>query len=99
VQNSPDPDDDFENNSLTPYFRESSARKLLSFEISKARKRTLEDEVQETTKRLRKQDDKRTWDTTEIFRARGYTAEETAGYIDVLPNRALICNVEEESNT
>jgi hypothetical protein len=56
---------------------------------------TLEDEVQETTKRLRKQDDKRTWDTTEIFRARGYTAEETAGYIDVLPNRALICNAEE----
>jgi hypothetical protein len=56
---------------------------------------TLEDEVQETTKRLRKQDDKSTWDTTEIFRARGYTAEETAGYIDVLPNRALICNAEE----
>ena len=42
------------------YFRESSARKLLSFEVSKARKRTLEDEVQETIKRLRKQDDKRT---------------------------------------
>jgi hypothetical protein len=42
------------------YFRESSVRKLLSFEVSKARKRTLEDEVQETTKRLRKQDDKRT---------------------------------------
>jgi DDE superfamily endonuclease/Tc5 transposase DNA-binding domain len=80
------------------YFRESSARKLLSFEVSKARKRTLEDEVQETTKRLRKQDDKRTWDTTEIFKARGYTAEETAGYIDVLPNRALIYNVEEEPN-
>jgi hypothetical protein len=78
------------------YSRESSARKLLSFEVSKARKRTLEDEVQETTKRLKKQDDKRTWDTTEIFKARGYTAEETAGYIDVLPNRALIYNVEEE---
>jgi hypothetical protein len=30
--------------------------------------------------------------------ARGYTAEEIAGYIDVLPNRALICNVEEEPN-
>ena len=73
--------------------------KLLSFEVSKARKRTLEDEVQETTKRLRKQDDKRTWDTTEIFKARGYTAEETAGYMDVLPNRALIYNVEEEPNT
>jgi len=41
---------------------------------------------------LRKQDDKRTWDTTE----RG--AEETAGYINVLPNRELIYNVEEESN-
>jgi hypothetical protein len=27
------------------YFRESSARKLLSFEVLKARKRTLEDEV------------------------------------------------------
>ena len=50
------------------YFRESSARKLLSFEVSKARKRTLEDEVQETTKRLRKQDDNRTWDTTKIFK-------------------------------
>ena len=81
------------------YFRESSARKLLSFEVSKARKRTLEDEVQETTKRLRKQDDKRTWDTTEIFKARGYTAEETAGYMDVLPNLALIYNVEEEPST
>ena len=56
----------------------------------------LEDEVQETTKSLRKQDDKRSWDTTEIFRARGCTAEETAGYIDILPNRALIYNVEEE---
>jgi hypothetical protein len=84
---------------LYAYFHESSARKLLSFEVSKARKRTLEDEVQETTKRLRKQDDKRTWDTIEIFRARGYTAEEIAGYIDVLPNRALIYNVEEEPNT
>ena len=73
--------------------------KLLSFEVSKARKRTLEDEVQETTKRLRKQDDKRTWDTTEIFRARDYTAAETAGYTDVLLNRALIYNVEEEPNT
>jgi hypothetical protein len=81
------------------YFRESSARKLLSFEVSKARKRTLEDEIQETTKTLRKQDNNRTWDTTEIFRARGYTAEETTGYIDVLPNRALIYNVEEELNT
>jgi hypothetical protein len=81
------------------YFRESSARKLLSFEVSKARKRTLEYEVQETAKRLRKQDGKRTWDTTEIFKARGYTAEETAGYIDVLPNRALIYNREEEPNT
>ena len=30
---------------------------------------------------------------------RGYTAEETASYIDVLPNRALIYNVEEEPNT
>jgi hypothetical protein len=81
------------------YFRESSARKLLSFEVSTARKRTLEDEVEETTKRLRKQDDKRTWDTREIFIARGYTAEETEGYIDVLPNRALIYNVEEEPST
>jgi hypothetical protein len=81
------------------YFRESSARMLLSFEVSKTRKRTLEDEGQETAKRLRKRDDKRTWDTTEIIRARGYTAEETAGYIDVLPNRALIYNVEEEPNT
>jgi hypothetical protein len=80
------------------YFRESSARKLLSFEVSKARKRTLEDEVQEATKRLKKQDDKRIWDTTEIFIARGYTAEETAGYINVLPNRALIYNVKEEPN-
>jgi hypothetical protein len=81
------------------YFRESSVRKLLSFEVSKARKRTPKDKVQETTERLRKQDDKQTWDTTEIFKARGYTAEETAGYIDVLPNRALIYNVEEEPNT
>jgi hypothetical protein len=48
---------------------------------------------------LRKQDDKCTWDTIEIFRARGYTAEETGGYIYVLPNRALIYNVEEEANT
>jgi hypothetical protein len=48
---------------------------------------------------LRKQDDKHTWDTTEIFKVRGYTAEETAGYIDVLPNRALIDNVEEEPDT
>jgi hypothetical protein len=78
------------------YFRESSARRLLSFEVSTARKRTLEEEVQETTKRLKKQDEKRTWDTTEIFKARGYTTAETAGYIDVLPNRALIYNVEEE---
>jgi hypothetical protein len=81
------------------YFRESSARKLLSFEVSKAPKRTLKDEVQETTKRLRKQDDKRTWDTTEIFKARGYTAEETASYIDILPNRALIYDVEGEPST
>ena len=78
------------------YFRESSARKLLSFEVTKARKRTLDDEVQETTKRLKKQDDKRTWDTTEIFKARGYTEEKTASYIDILPNQALIYNVEEE---
>jgi hypothetical protein len=30
--------------------------------------------------------------------ARGYTAEETADYIDVLPNQALIYNVEKELN-
>ena len=49
-------------------------------------------------KEVKKQDEKRIWDTTEIFKARGYTAEETANYIDVLPNRALIYNVEEQSN-
>jgi hypothetical protein len=31
--------------------------------------------------------------------ARGYTTEEIAGYINVLPNRALIYSVEEELNT
>jgi hypothetical protein len=36
---------------------------------------------------------------TEIFKVKGYTAEETAGYIDVLPNRALTYNIEEEPNT
>ena len=45
---------------------------------------------------MKKQDDKRTWETTEIFKARGYTAAETADYINVLPNRALIYNIEEE---
>jgi hypothetical protein len=86
---------------LTPQddYEYERIQEALSAKLTRSGRRLqkqLEDEVQETTKRLRKQDDKRTWDTTEIFMARGYTAEETAGYIDILPNRALIYNIEEE---
>jgi hypothetical protein len=35
---------------------------------------------------------------TEIFKVKGYTEKETAGYINVLPNRALIYNIKEELN-
>ena len=37
-------------------------------------------------KEVKKQDEKRIWDITEIFKVRGYTAEETANYIDILPS-------------
>ena len=41
------------------FYEASSARKILSTELSNVRKRVLEDEEQATTKRLKKQDDKR----------------------------------------
>ena len=40
------------------YIRESSARRLLSFDVSAARKHTLDNEEREGLKRLKKADDK-----------------------------------------
>ena len=69
------------------YERESSACKLLSFDISTARKRTLDEEESTSLKRLKKQDEKVTWNTREVFRAKGYTDEEIEVYMSALPNR------------
>ena len=67
--------------------RESSARRLLSFDISTARKRTLDDEESNSHKRLKKQDDKVTWNAREVFKAKGYTDDEIETYMTALPNR------------
>ena len=69
------------------YIRESSARRLLSFDVSAARKHTLDNEEREGLKRLKKADDKITWRAHEVFKAKGHTEEEIAVFLSALPNR------------
>src|SRR5271170_5333437 len=72
------------------FYEASSARKILSTELSNVRKRVLEDEEQATTKRLKKQDDKRIWDTKEVMTSRGYTEAEAEVFLSALPSRDII---------
>jgi hypothetical protein len=69
------------------FIRESSARRLLSYDVSTARKRTLEHEEREGLKRLKKQDDKIIWSAQEVMRAKGHTEDEIAVFMSALPNR------------
>ena len=81
------------------FIREASARKLLSFDVSTARKHTLDNEEREGLKRLKKADEKITWKASEVFKAKGYTEEETAAFLSALPNRDPIYSAGEASNT
>ena len=44
-------------------------------------------------KRLKKQDNKRSWNAKEVAMARGYTEAESDLLLSVLPDRTLIYNV------
>ena len=72
------------------FYEASSARKIMSTELSNVRKRVLEDEEQATTKRLKKQDDKRIWDTKEVMTSRSYTEAEAEVFLSALPSRDII---------
>ena len=74
------------------YYEASSARRILSFELATHRKRSLEDKERQVSKRLKKQDDQRIWNTTEVFKSRGYSAEDAELFVNVLPNRDAIYN-------
>ena len=78
------------------YYEASSARKILSFELAAHRKQSLEDEEHQIQKRLKKQDDRRIWETKEVFERRGYSAEDAELFVSVLPNRDVIYNTATE---
>ena len=76
------------------YIAKSSARRLLVNELREARKRTLKDEDTTTIKRLKKQDDNILTSARDVFKAKGYSEEETEMYLSVLPNRESVYNVQ-----
>jgi hypothetical protein len=58
------------------YKGEAAKRRILKKEVSLARKHALEIEEQQATKRLKKQDEKRSWAAKEVYLQRGYTEED-----------------------
>jgi hypothetical protein len=78
------------------YKGEAAKRRILEKEVSLARKRTLEIEEQQATKRLKKQDEKRSWAAKEVCLQRGYTEEDWEMFASTLPNRDTIYKMQEE---
>lgn len=72
------------------YYAESSQRRILANEVKESRKRTLEEEEHTVNKRLKKQDDKRSWDLKGLLQQRGYSGGEIEALITVLPCRDAI---------
>ena len=72
------------------YYEVSSAYQVLSTKLSTIRKHVLEDEERAVSKRLKKQDEKRIWDTIEVIQGRGYTEEDAAVLLSALPSRDII---------
>jgi hypothetical protein len=58
------------------YEGEAIKRRILKKEVSLARKCTLKIKEQQATKRLKKQDEKRSWDAKEVYLQRGYTEKD-----------------------
>ena len=58
------------------YYHEHSARICLQTTESGARKRQLEEEEQQTRKRLKKADNEQCWDLKDLCRARGMNEQE-----------------------
>ena len=50
-------------------------------------------------KRLKKQDDKRSWSAKEVALARSYSEEDSDLFLSVLPDRTLIYNVYDSGDT
>jgi hypothetical protein len=81
---------------LNAYEKESSVARILFTEIKGHRKRGLDEEESTTAKRLKKQDQLRTWGAQEVLREQGYTNDEIDVYLAALPNRDLIFEMGEE---
>jgi hypothetical protein len=81
------------------YKGEAAKRRILKKEVSLARKHTLEIEEQQATKRLKKQDEKRSWAAKEVYLQRGYIEEDWEMFASVLPNRDTIYKMQEELDT
>ena len=81
------------------YEGEAAKRTVLKKEVSLARKRTLETEEQQATKRLKKEDEKRSWDAKEVCLQRGFTEEDWEMFSSALPNRDTIYKTLEEPDT
>ena len=69
------------------FYKEHNARTCLQAEESNARKRTYEAEEQATIKRLKKTDEKITWDLKDLCRSRGMDEEEIELLLAQRPNR------------
>jgi hypothetical protein len=72
------------------YKGEAAKRRILKKEVSLARKRTLKVKKQQATKRLKKQDEKRSWAAKEVYLQRGYIEEDWEIFTSILPNRNTI---------
>lgn len=81
------------------YQNESNARITMSVEISESRKRARDEEEKASMKRLKKEDEKRSWNAKDVALARGYSQEDSDLFLSVLPDRTLIYNVDESEDT
>jgi hypothetical protein len=81
------------------YDRESTARQLLEITVSTARKRQREEEQQDITKRLKKQDAAVTINFTDIAKTRNHPTEEVEALLAAMPDRTLIYRMAETPDT
>jgi hypothetical protein len=81
---------------MQAYYRETSINRLLINELKQVRKHGLEEDEASSHKRLKKQDDKRTFSAREVAVLRGHTEEEVEALMAAQADRSLIYEMEEE---
>lgn len=81
---------------MSAFDKEASVNKVLSTEIKGHRKRALDNEELATAKRLKKQDELRSWGAREVLLAKGYTPEEADVVMDAMPRTDVIYSMIDE---